>query len=221
MLIGHYAPALGLKALAPRVPLWVLFLAVQLLDLVFMVFLLADIEHIRIVPGFTASNDLDLVDIPWSHSLVASVAWSALAGAIAAALVPGARGRAGLAVAVAVFSHYVLDAVVHVPDLTLAGPGTPRIGLGLWHHRPVALAVEAALFAAGAWVLVRSSWAGATGRRAAVTRLAAVMLLLVVVTYLVPTPPTPNALVASGLATFGALALAAAWLVDRGTRAAA
>lgn len=221
MVIGHYAPALGLKALAPRVPLWVLFLAVQLLDLVFMAFLLIGVEHIRIVPGFTASNDLDLVDIPWSHSLVASVAWSALAGAIAAALVPGARGRAALAVAAAVFSHYVLDALVHVPDLTLAGPGTPRLGLGLWNHLPVALALEAALFAAGAWILVRSSWAGATGRRAAVTRLAAIMLVLVVTTYLIPTPPTPNALVASGLGTFGALALAAAWMVDRGSSATA
>jgi hypothetical protein len=220
MVIGHYAPALGLKALAPRVPLWVLFLAVQVLDLAFMFFVLADIEHVRIVPGFTASNDLDLVDMPWSHSLVASVAWSALAGAVAGALVPGARWRAALAVAAAVFSHYVLDAVVHVPDLTLAGAGTPRIGLGLWNHLPVALAVEAALFAGGAWILVRSSWAGAAGRRAAVTRLAAVMLLLLVVTYLIPTPPTPAALAASGLGTFAALSLAAGFLVDRGSRAA-
>jgi hypothetical protein len=220
MVIGHYAPALGLKALAPRVPLWVLFLAVQLLDLAFIAFILTGVEHMRIVPGFTASNDLDLVDMPWSHSLVASLAWSVLAGAIAAALVPGARGRAGLAVAAAVFSHYVLDAVVHVPDLPLAGPGSPRIGLGLWNHVAAALAVEAALFAAGAWMLVRSSWACATGRRAAIIKLAAIMMLLLVVTYLIPTPPTPVALSASGLGTFAVLALAAARMVDRGASAA-
>lgn len=220
MVIGHYAPALALKALAPRVPLWALFLAVQLLDLAFMFFVLGGIEHVRIVPGFTASNDLDLVDMPWTHSLAASVAWSVLAGALAAALVPGSRWRAGLAVAAAVFSHYVCDALVHVPDLTLAGPGTPRLGLGLWNHLPIALAVEAALFAAGAWILVRSSWAGASGRRAAVTRLAAVMMLLLVITYLIPTPPTPAALAASGLSMFAALSLAAAFLVDRGSRAA-
>lgn len=220
MVIGHYAPALGLKALAPRVPLWILFLAVQLLDLAFMAFVLTGVEHVRIVPDFTASNDLDLVDMPWSHSLAASLAWSALAGAVAAALVPGARGRAGLAVAAAVLSHYVLDALVHVPDLTLAGPGTPRIGLGLWNHVAAALAVEAALFAAGAWILVRSSWAGAARRRAAVTRLAAIMMILLVITYLIPTPPTPAALTASGLATFATLALAAAFMVDRGAGAA-
>jgi hypothetical protein len=220
MLIGHYAPALGLKALAPRVPLWVLFLAVQWLDIAFACFVVAGVEHIRIVPGLTASNDLDLVDIAWSHSLVASLVWSALAGAVAAALVPGARGRAGLALGLAVLSHYALDAVVHVPDLTLAGPGTPRIGLGLWNHRAAAVAVEATVFAAGVWILVRSSWAGATGRRGAIARLAALMLLLLLVSYVTPTPPTPAALVASCLATFTALALAAAWMLDRGaTRA--
>jgi hypothetical protein len=220
MVIGHYAPALALKALAPRVPLWVLFLAVQLLDLAFIAFILTGVEHVRMVPGFTASNDLDLVDMPWSHSLVASLAWSVLAGAAVAALIPGARWRAGLAVGAAVLSHYVLDALVHVPDLTLAGPGTPRIGLGLWNHVAAALAVEAALFAASAWILVRSSWARAAGRDRAVTRLAVIMTLLLVVTYLIPTPPTPVALAASGLGSFAVLALAAARMVDRGAGAA-
>ena len=76
----------------PSVPLWVLFVAVQLLDVVWAPLVLLGVEKVRIVPGFTRTNPLDLYDMPYTHGLVAALLWSAAAA----------------------FSHWVLDFVVHV-----------------------------------------------------------------------------------------------------------
>ena len=54
-----------------------------------------------------------------------------------------------------VVSHWVLDVIVHRPDLPLA-PGTSlRLGLGLWNPIPATLAVEFVLYAVGVWLYWR------------------------------------------------------------------
>ena len=58
MFIGHYGPSFACKAWKPVVPLWVLFVAVQLVDIVWAVLVLLGIEKVRIVPGITATNPL-------------------------------------------------------------------------------------------------------------------------------------------------------------------
>jgi hypothetical protein len=219
VLLGHCAPALALKAVAPRVPLWALVAGVYLLDILFPIFVLTGIEQARIVPGFTASNDLDLFDMPWSHSVLAGVVWALLAGALAAWMWPATRWRAGLAMAAAVLSHMALDIPVHVPDLTLAGNHTPRVGLGLWNHRALAIAVEAGVLVAGVLVLARSSWAAAARRRGPIVGLGAAMMLLLAVSYVVPTPPDMTTMAMLLLATIAGLTLAAGLLVDRGAGA--
>jgi hypothetical protein len=60
MFIGHYGPALGAKAALRRIPLWVLFVAVQWLDIVWSMLVMSGIEKVKIVPGFTQGSDLDL-----------------------------------------------------------------------------------------------------------------------------------------------------------------
>src|SRR5207249_566954 len=83
-------------------------------------------------------NPLDLYYMPYTHSLVGALLWS-LGAYVAYRLIRrfGASHRAALLVAVAVFSHWVLDLVVHRPDLPLYDD-TLKVGLGLWNHRPVA-----------------------------------------------------------------------------------
>src|ERR1700726_4709972 len=76
MFIGHYGPALAAKAAKKSVPLWVLFLAVQLLDVFWSILVMLGIERVRIVPGITATNPLDLYYMPYTHSLMASILWS-------------------------------------------------------------------------------------------------------------------------------------------------
>src|SRR5690606_9928788 len=112
------------KAAAPRAPLWTLVGAAQLLDIAFSGFLGAGLEKFRVdqsLPG----NPLDLYQMPWSHSLPAAIGWSLLAAGAARALVPW---RTAAVIGAVVFSHWLLDWLVHRPDLELWFGG-PRAGL--------------------------------------------------------------------------------------------
>jgi hypothetical protein len=145
MFVGHY----GVSFAAARrkdapVPLWVLFIAVQLLDVAWAPLVLLGIEKVRIVPGFTATNPLDLYYMPYTHSLVAAVLWSAGAALLYRLVRGKAAGAGAIVVALAVFSHWILDFIVHKPDLPLYD-NTAKVGLGLWDHRALAFGLEAAV----------------------------------------------------------------------------
>src|SRR6267378_1759249 len=79
MFVGHYGPSFAIKSIQPSIRLWVLFIAVQLLDVGWSVLVLLGVERVRIVPGITASNPLDLYYMPFTHSLVAALAWAVAA----------------------------------------------------------------------------------------------------------------------------------------------
>ena len=134
MFTGHYSFSFAGQAAEKRIPLWLLFVAVQFIDVMWSIFVLLGIEKVRIVPGFTASNALDLYYMPYTHSLAGVLCWSALAYVVCQ-LVPQLRGcRTGLIVAGAVCSHWILDLIVHVPDLTFYD-SVGKMGFGLWNYR--------------------------------------------------------------------------------------
>lgn len=210
MFIGHYAPALALKPAAPRVPLWALFVAVQLLDFGWDALVFAGVEHVRITPGITASNALDLYDMPLTHSLLAALVWSA---AVALVAWRALDARSALVLGVAVASHWLADLIVHRPDLTLAGASTPSVGLGLWNHPLPEIALEIGLVIAAGLFSARH----AKARRATLV-LTAVLALVAVVERLMPPPGSVTQLVLSAFAAYVLFALAA-WRVDiTGTR---
>lgn len=159
MFVGHYGVSFAAKRSDRSIPLWVLFIAVQLLDVFWSVFVFVGIEKVRIVPGITASNPLDLYYMPYTHSLVAALLWS-LAAYVAyrATRVFGASHRATLLVALAVFSHWVLDLVVHRPDLPLYD-NAAKVGLGLWNYPAPALLLEVAVLFGGMFLYLRSTTA--------------------------------------------------------------
>lgn len=66
MFVGHYGPSLAAKAAKNSIPLWILFIAVQLLDVSWSIFVLLGIEKVRIAPGITATNPLDLYYMPYN-----------------------------------------------------------------------------------------------------------------------------------------------------------
>ena len=72
--------------------------------------------------------------VPWSHGLLMSIVWSVLAGAIAYLFYRDRR--TGIVVGLLVFSHWVLDLIVHLPDLPLLLDGSPLVGFGLWGSGP-------------------------------------------------------------------------------------
>ena len=155
MFIGHYAVALGAKRAAPQVSLGTLVLATQLIDLLWPVFLLLGLEHVRIDPGNTLMTPLDFYDYPITHSALGALFW---AGAIGGGYLAVRRSLRGAAlVALVSFSHWLLDFVSHRPDLPLLPGSRERYGLGLWNSLAGSLLVEVGLFAAGIWLYARST----------------------------------------------------------------
>lgn len=146
MFIGHFAVGFAAKKFAPRSSLAPLMAAPLLADMLWPPFLLLGWERVRIVPGFTRFNPLDLEYYPWSHSLLALLVWATLFAAIYHAIAHYWPGT--VAIWIGVVSHWVLDWITHRPDMPLY-PGGPKFGLGLWNSIAGTMAVELAMFAAG------------------------------------------------------------------------
>jgi hypothetical protein len=220
MFIGHYGVSLAAKRFAPRASLGALFLAAQALDIVFAVLVLAGVEKLRIVPGFTKVTPYELYFMPYSHSLPGAILWSAL-GALAYVVLAGkaikdpkARVATALAIAVCVLSHFVLDVPVHTPDLPLGfDADSAKVGLGLWNQRDVTVALEVGLLVAGG-----ALYLGATkplkGGKTAVDVLSRLLIVVAVATPFLPPPATDAAFAIEALAAYGVLAALAEW-VDR------
>lgn len=211
MFIGHYGVSLAIKRVNPRLSLGGLFLAVQLLDLLFFSFVLLGIEKLRIVPGFTEYNSYDLYFMPYSHSLAGALVWSVLMfGAIA--LARRAPMNAAWLMGLAVFSHFVLDVPMHTPDLPLLGPDSPRLGLGLWNHRWMALACELACVGGGLWLYLRATRPRGTRGRVAALTVSALLLGVTIATPFLPSSPDVKADAVQALLAYAALAGLAVWL---------
>jgi hypothetical protein len=191
--------------------------AALLLDVVLWVLVLLGWESVTIPADFALTHQPRFV-FPWSHGLVAAIGWSAAAAAavLLAASAPGwRRGRAAPIVAAVVFSHWLLDALVHRPELPLAGAASPVVGAALWDHLAVALAVEAALVVAGLALWARAS-SVPRGRRLAVGAVVLVVLALTIAGMTVaPAPPSASAMASSSLATIAILCGLLAWLGRR------
>lgn len=146
MFIGHYSSAFIAKRVAPALPLPVLFIAAQLIDLFWGTLVLSGVEKLRIVPNFTRSNGLDLYFMPYTHSLSSALIWSVSAAVLFWACTPSLpqRTRTALVIGAAVASHWMLDLLVHIPDLPLWF-NSMKVGLGWWNYRVFALLLELGL----------------------------------------------------------------------------
>lgn len=155
MFIGHWAPAFLAAAASPRAPkLGTLFVAGQLVDWGFFGLTIVEIEKMRIEPGATAMNSLDLYHMPYTHSLLGSAVWAL---AFAAILVLWRRDlTAALIGGAVVVSHWLLDLLVHRPDLTLAG-SPPKLGMGLWNYPIVEMPLELGLVGLCFWLYLRNT----------------------------------------------------------------
>jgi hypothetical protein len=147
MFLGHFALGFAAKKIAPKESLGTLFAASQWLDLLWPVFLILGMEHVRVSPGVTKVSPFDFYDYPLSHSLVMVAAWAAGWGLVY--LILGKNNKTAWVMAVLVVSHWVLDLIVHRPDLPLLPNGGPVWGLGLWNSQFGTIALEGALFVFG------------------------------------------------------------------------
>jgi hypothetical protein len=152
MLAGHFGLAAMVKAREPQVPLWSVMLATSLLDIVFLGAYAAGLEGFSSATGGGLGYGELHIDAPYSHSLVGALAISLLA-LIVVGVAWGRRN--GLIIGFMVFSHWLLDVLVHRPDMPIL-PGNagdlPLLGLGLWMVPWLSAFVELCLVLAGAYM---------------------------------------------------------------------
>lgn len=211
MFIGHYAAGFAAKKAAPGVSLGLLFAAVQLPDLLWPIFLLVGAEHVQIDPGNTAFTPLAFTHYPITHSLLTSAGWALVFGLVYWAITRYRRGAVVLGLCV--LSHWVLDAVVHRPDLPLFPGSSTLVGLGLWNSVPVTILVEALLFIPAVWLYARAT----KPRSRKGTYALAGLVMLLVLTYAgnLAGPPPENERALAYAALAGWIAPLWAWWVDR------
>lgn len=217
MFAGHIGVAMAAGRVQRQVNVGVFVFAAMLLDVLLWLFVLLGWESVSIPADFEQTHQARFV-FPYSHGLLAGIGWSALAAVVAYrgfALQRVARIRISLLVALAVFSHWILDAMVHVPELPIAGPNSLKVGLGLWQDIPVALVIEAVLVVGGLVLFVRGSHLS-RARGLSLGLLTLVVLAFTVAGMTVASPPpSGEAMAASSLATIAVVCTLAGWIARR------
>jgi hypothetical protein len=217
MFVGHYSVAFAVRTEQNKIPLWVLFVAVQFLDYIWATLVLLGIEKLRVIKGFTAGSMLDSYFHPYSHSLIAAVLWSGLAGLCYKPLCRwlgyGYTKSAALVVGVAVFSHWILDLIAHPHDLPVYD-NTAKVGFGLWNYRDPEFTVEIALLALGiALYLARNVMAAI--RKGAVIAFGIALVVIQIGDTYVPRAPLSDKATVLGVWIFYTLFVFIALLVER------
>ncbi len=208
MFVGHYSAAFAAAALPKAPKLGTLFVAAQLVDIAFFAFVPLGLEAMRIAPGTSVMNPMDLYHMPYTHSLVGTLLWAAGFATLLRLMI--GNWTAGLIGGAVVLSHWFLDVLVHVPDMTLAGQ-PPKLGLSLWNYPAIEMPLELGLLLGTAWLYARAR--PAVAKSWALPALIALLLVLQAVNWFGP-PPVAVDIGLWGLALFifALAALLASWV---------
>ena len=141
MFVGHAAVGLGASRAVPRVNVGLLIFAALLADFLLGIFAAFGLEQSHVPPDFAVRHYLTFT-FPYSHGLCALLLWGTILGASLCWVDARNRGRAFFVIAALVLSHFVLDGLVHVPELPLLGQNSPKFGLSIWNHLPLELTLE-------------------------------------------------------------------------------
>jgi hypothetical protein len=191
MVIGHFGFGLGAKKFAPKVSLGILFLAVQWADLLWPVLLLLNMEHVRLRPD-DPKFPFDFTDYPITHSLLMGIVWGLCFGGLYWLLKKDARSA--LVIGICVVSHWVLDLIVHQPDLPLFPGNSPKVGLGLWNWPLLTGLAEGILFVTGTVLYLRTTRARNTTGKWSFWLLAVLLVIAHVAGLFSPLPSSIRAL---------------------------
>lgn len=211
MFIGHFAAGMAAKKVNPSLSLALYFLAAQFLDLLWPTFLLLDLEHVVIAPGTSKVTPLDFTDYPISHSLLMVLCWSMLFGVVYYLIVR--EKSAAMLLAALVLSHWILDLVVHIPDLPLYPGDSIKVGFGLWNSMVLTILTEGLLFVTGTVLYVKAKVL--SGQRVT-WKFWSIILFLVVIQFMNLTgPPPPGVYAIAWAGQLQWLFIPWAWWADR------
>src|SRR5207248_1557374 len=217
MFVGHYSVAFAVRTDQNKIPLWVLFVAVQFLDYIWATLVLLRIEKLRVIKGFAAGSMLDSYFHPYSHSLIAAVLWSCVAALCYKPLCRwlgyGYTKSAALIVGAAVFSHWILDLIAHPHDLPIYD-NTAKVGFGLWNYRGPEFAVEIALLALGILLYLSRNVMPAI-RKSAMNAFGVALVVIQIGDTYVPRTPLSDKATAMGVWIFYTLFVLIALAVEK------
>lgn len=152
MFIGHFGAGFAAKKITRNVSLGTLFMAAQFIDLIWPIFLLIGIERVEIAPGNTAFTPLNFIYYPFTHSFIGTLIWGVMFALVYYLIKKDKRNS--LILGALVLSHWILDLIVHRPDLPLVPWNKIKLGLGLWNSIFSTIIVEGLIFVAGAYVYI-------------------------------------------------------------------
>ena len=171
----------------------------------FFPFVLAGIEKLKFVKGFTAVNDFNMDYYPFTHGLLSSVLWSLLFYALfffVFAKNKTNKKSIAIVMALAVLSHWFTDLIVHTPDLPIIS-GEPKFGFGLWHNKILTYAVEAGLLIAGLlYYLKKTKAISRIGKYAAIIFVVFLLLINYLNLFVLPANDDIKALTISALSFY-------------------
>lgn len=150
MFVGHYAVGFALKKKYSDVPLWLVFISVQLVDIIAFTLVLFGVERISYNQSENPFLRTMIEYVPYSHSLFINM----IIGLALYFTFARLKDRTwAAALSIGVISHWFLDLIVHQPDLPLFHDSF-KVGLGLWNVPMVSFILEmTALVAAGYFLL--------------------------------------------------------------------
>jgi hypothetical protein len=198
MFLGHFGLAFAAKKMDHKPSLATTFLAAQFIDLLWPVFLIAGLEHVKVEPGNTAFTPLNFESYPYSHSLVATLIWAILF-AFLYYLVRKNR-KTALLLGLLVISHWLLDFITHRPDLPISFYSDSKYGLGLWNNRLATISVELLIFATGGWLYTKSTRARSRWGNISLVSLFVFFLLIYFMNAFGDPPPNEHVIGYVGLA---------------------
>lgn len=157
MFIGHFGVGLAAKKIDNRPSLGTMFMASQFIDLLWPLFLIFGIERVEIDPGNTAFTPLNFIYYPFSHGFFGVLIWAVLFGLVYYAIKKNVKSS--LLLGALVLSHWVLDLITHRPDLSLFPWSDVKVGFGMWNSVILTLIFELGIFAAGAYLYIKTTHA--------------------------------------------------------------
>jgi hypothetical protein len=199
MFLAHFGVGFAAKRFVPDINLAYLIGAAQLLDLIWPGLVLLGIERVTVAPGITVVNPLDFTHYPWSHSLLMALIWGILSGLTTYFLSRSTSGRLQNAVVIGALvpSHWVLDLLVHRPDLPFFPGGVEKAGLGGWNSLLLSLILEFGILSWGVWLYLSTASSLHSKAKYGLAALLVVLVGLWAGATFGPPPPSTTALAGS------------------------
>lgn len=150
MFLGHFGVGFAGKKFSKSASLGTYFMAAQWIDLLWPILLLLGIEKVKIEPGISNVTPLNFNYYPFTHSLAAAIIWGVIFGVIYFLIKKNAK--TSIILGVFVVSHWVLDFLVHIPDLPIFPGSELKVGLGLWNSFTATIILEGLIFGIGIYL---------------------------------------------------------------------